>query len=934
MKFFTPAKFLAHFVFILCFFTISVVAQDYDLDTSLNNYYPVPSLNKPGYLQTVTDPVFNTKITRITGDVGTAVPNISGENWRNIARHGYSARQPWNADESIIYLGKHKSSSGGWGSSLFLNGETYEVIKKANNIPSANEQRWHPTNPDLMMLLRDDGVYTWSYSTGTTTQLFSLSGYSNTSTGNTGNYSNDGTKAGIYARRNSDGKTVAFAIDMADNIKHNDIDMTGVDIDYVSISPLGNYVLVNAVFDGHNDSTKIFDLNGNQVGPHWAEYGRPSHYDMAVGTDGIEYVVGNSKSSPDEGRIIKRRLTDGAVTVLSEGGYGSHASARSLYRTGWLFTSMSNSLNWGPYYDELVAVRMDGSGRVERICSIRSELETYDNETQACPSPSGGRILYASDWDNGTYPIQCYVADFREKIQGGGGSVVNAGPDQNICQDDDVTLTATGADSYVWNTGATTASITVTPSTTTTYNVTGTQANGDTSTDSILVTVSSIPVANAGEDAAICVDEDVTLTASGGSSYLWSNGATTQSTTVSPGNTTSYSVIVTQNGCSSTDEVTVTVKPRQTINAGNDVDINLGESTTLTVVGEGDILWSTGETTASITVSPAVNTTYSVEVTEQNGCTSYDEVRVTIIGNVNANAGADASICLGEDTILIASGGTDYLWSTGETTASITVNPSSTTNYTVIVSNSSSSDTDDVTVYVNEVPIVEASDDVTINVGEYVTLSATGADTYLWSNGATQPNIAVSPQNTTTYHVTGYTNNCSDEAQVTVNVENSVNANAGKDMIICIGDGLTLTASGGLDYLWSTGESSQSIDVNPTEDTIYTVTVSNDFASDTDDVSVFVENCVEEEENSNYQYNIYPNPTNDGILQIQFSGLADTSILYIHDAVGKLMYTEEITDSDGQLMQKRLDISRYSIGLYFITLEETTRTTTKKIIFQ
>jgi len=930
MKFLRSAKHLALFIFVQCFYCM-VNAQDFNLDTSLNDYYPVPNLNKPGYLQTVTDPTFNTKITRITGDVGNAVPNVDGENWRNIARHGYSSRQPWNADESVIYLGKHKSSSGGWGASLFLDGETYQVIKKANNIPSANEQRWHPTNPDLMMLLRDDGIYTWSYSTGTTTKLFSLTGYSNTSTGNTGNYSNNGGKAGIYARRNSDGKTVAFAIDIANNIKHADIDMTGVDIDYVSISPLGNYVLVNAVFDGRNDSTKIFDLNGNQVGPHWAEYGRPSHYDMAVGADGIEYVVGNSKSSPDEGRIIKRRLTDGAVTVLSQAGFGSHGSARSLKRVGWVITSMSNSRNWGPYYDELVAVKMDGSIRVERIASIRSSFETYDNETQACPSPSGGRIIYASDWGSGTYPIQCYVVDYRHLS---GASNLNAGTNQNICEDDSATLTASGAVSYVWNTGETTASITVFPSVTTTYTVTGTDANGDTSTDSVVVTVTAPPIASAGEDATICEGEEVTLTASGGSTYLWSNGATTQSITVSPGSSTSYSVIATQYSCSSTDEVLVTVKPRQTINAGNDVDINLGESTTLTVTGVGDILWSTGETTASITVSPAVNTTYTVAVTEQNGCTSTDEVRVTIIGTVNANAGTDASICEGEDTILTASGGDDYLWSTGETTASITVNPSSTTNYSVIVSNATTSDTDEVTVFVNAVPNVNAGDDKTINLGEYVTLSATGADTYLWSNGATQPNIAVSPQNTTTYYVTGYTNNCSDESQVAVNVANAISANAGKDTIICIGDTYTLVASGGESYEWSTGETTQSISVSPSENTIYTVTVSNQYASASDDVSVVVEDCGGEEENSNYQYSVYPNPARGGMLNIQLSGLTNASNIYIHDTIGKLIYIETIDASNGQLIQKNINISNYTSGLYFVTLEEDNRTTTKKIIFQ
>lgn len=928
MKIISSANRAVILILALCLFSNSINAQDYDLITDLNNYWPIQEMPKPEYLQPTTDPAFGTKITRITGDVGTAIQNVNGEVWRNVARHGYSTRQPWNADESIIYLDRHKTQGGSWGPALFLDGETYEVIKEAN-VPSNNEIRWHPTNPDIMLIIRDDGIYSWSYSSGTTTQLMAYSGYSGASTGYTGNFTHDGTKISVFATRNSDGKQVVFALDFANNIKHPDIDFSGIDIDWLSISPLGNYTMVNGNYGNGGDRTKIFDLAGNQVGPYWSEYGRPSHFDLTVDLDGNEVAVGVSKSNPDDGRVIKRRLIDGQVTVLTQGGYASHGSARSLNRPGWVFTISTDNQNWGPYFNEIIGVKLDGT-RVERIAHGRNLLSNYENQAQVCPSPSGNRVLYASDWRNNNFPVHTFVVDFRDlQISTG----VNAGTDQEICIGDTSILTATGAVSYSWNTGETTASITVNPSVTTTYTVTGTSSDGSTSTDTITVTVNSIPIANAGADQTICEGEETTLNASGGNTYLWSNGAITQNITVSPTSTTNYSVIVSQGSCSSTDEVMVTVKPRQTINAGNDVDIYLGESTTLTVVGTGNILWSTGETTASIIVSPSNTTTYTASITEINGCTSTDDVTVTVVDNFAANAGADVAICEGESTMLTASGGTEYLWNTGETTASITVSPMSTTVYSVLVTQGSNSATDEVTVIVDSLPILQVSEDKTINLGEYVTLSVSGAYTYQWSNGATQPNIAVSPQQTTVYSVIGYTNDCSDIAQVTVNVTNSVVAYAGKDMTICNGDTQTLIANGGETYLWSTGEITKSIDVTPSEDTTYTVIVSNDYASDTASVSVFVIDCGEED-TTNYQYSVYPNPTSDGILRLQLSGLIGTSNLYIQDTVGKLVYMESISDNNGELIQKQLDISRFSSGLYFVTLQETNKTTTKKIIFR
>ena len=82
--------------------------QDFDLVTdSVQMYWPAANLAKPGYLETVLDPDFGTKITRIVGDPGTSVP-VVGSTWRPVARHGYSKKPVWNADESLIFLEKHE----------------------------------------------------------------------------------------------------------------------------------------------------------------------------------------------------------------------------------------------------------------------------------------------------------------------------------------------------------------------------------------------------------------------------------------------------------------------------------------------------------------------------------------------------------------------------------------------------------------------------------------------------------------------------------------------------------------------------------------------------------------------------------------------------------------------------------------------------------
>ncbi len=210
-------------------------------------------------------------------------------------------------------------------------------------------------------------------------------------------------------------------------------------------------------------------------------------------------------------------------------------------------------------------------------------------------------------------------------------------------------------------------------------------------------------VADAGPDVSICEGDTTTLTASGGTTYLWNTGATTASINVNPILTTTYTVTVSDGSTSDSDDVVVTVNSIPTANAGADVTICEGDSTTLTASGGTSYLWSTGAVTASISVSPTSTTTYTVTAT-QNSCTSpSDDVVVTVDAAPVADAGADVTINDGDTTTLTASGGGTYLWSTGATTASINVSPTSTTTYTVTVTQNGCDSTDDVVVTVNPV---------------------------------------------------------------------------------------------------------------------------------------------------------------------------------------------------------------------------------------
>ena len=454
----------------------------------------------------------------------------------------------------------------------------------------------------------------------------------------------------------------------------------------------------------------------------------------------------------------------------------------------------------------------------------------------------------------------------------------------NICAGNCITFTdqSTGSPTtWTWSfTGGSPSSSNAQNPGTVCYNTPGTYAvsltvtnsNGSsTLTQNTYITVNAAPTANAGSNASICNGSSTTLNASGGTGYSWAPATGLSSTTISnplasPTTTTTYTVTVSNaSGCTATASVTVTVNPLPNANAGNNVTICTGNSTQLTATGGTSYSWTPAGSLSSATVSnpnatPTTNTTYTVYVTNSNGCTDTAQVTVTVQSSLTANAGNPVSICNGSSTQLNASGGSNYSWSPATGLSSITVSnpnasPTTTTTYTVTVSSGNCSSTASVTITVNPLPTATAGSGVAICNGSSTTLNASGGTGFSWSpasglSSTTVSNPSATPSATTIYVVTVTdANGCSDTASVTVTINQPPNATAGSNVTICNGSNTALAAGGGTTYSWAPSSSLSSssganVTANPTNTTTYTVFVTDaNGCTDTAQVTVTVNTC-------------------------------------------------------------------------------------------
>ncbi|HRZ76928.1 MAG TPA: FISUMP domain-containing protein, partial [Bacteroidales bacterium] len=365
----------------------------------------------------------------------------------------------------------------------------------------------------------------------------------------------------------------------------------------------------------------------------------------------------------------------------------------------------------------------------------------------------------------------------------------------------------------------------------------------------ITFTVNPLPVPLVSPDTTLCDGNSVTLQASGGSSYQWSGGPATPSWTVSPALTTTYHVTVSEQGCTETDSVTVSVTPLPWAQAGPDTALCAGDSVQLFSSGGTSYQWSPSAGLTSVTQPdpmawPATSTQYVVTVTAL-GCSAADTVNITVDPMPQPQTTPDTVICAGTSITLTTSGGVSYAWSTTpvQNQASIQVSPLNGTLYHVTITSGACIVTDSVMVGVTALPVPYAGADTAICLGDTAQLLGSGGGAYAWGPAASlstpsQAGTLAWPTLSTVYTLTVTANGCSASDAVSVLVTALPPANAGPNVAMCAGDSVQLTASGGTSYAWSHGPMTASTWVHPTTTTAYVVTVTSGNCSATDQVTV------------------------------------------------------------------------------------------------
>jgi PKD repeat protein len=432
--------------------------------------------------------------------------------------------------------------------------------------------------------------------------------------------------------------------------------------------------------------------------------------------------------------------------------------------------------------------------------------------------------------------------------------------------------------------------------------------------------------------STICAGQSVTFTntsTGNPTSYSWSlpGGNPTTSTATSPiinfanSGTYTISLIATNSSGSNTSNQTIIVDANPSVSVSNQT-ICLGSSANLQATGSstgGTYTWSNNATGASITVAPSSTTTYIVTYTN-NGCIASQSSVVTV-NPVPTITATSATICAGATATISATAsetGGAYIWSTGATGNSISVSPTSTSNYTVSYSlNGCNSVPGTAQVVVNQAPSVSVNNS-TICEGSSATLTATPSatgGTYLWNTGVTNQIITVSPTTTTNYSITYSFSGCSPvTATGTITVSPIPMVNLGSDTTICSANFpytiISSTSGATNEYNWNTGDQTQTITI--TTGGTYSLSVTNtDGCSSSDSIEIFEDPCASLNEQIVSELMVMPNPTKD-VAYLKTSGLNITKIS-IYNAEGQ--FVTELTHIDEEVI---IDMSPYSRGVYFV----------------
>lgn len=356
----------------------NVVAEDYLRDSSIQG--TLPPLN---YLETVNESVSNLTLKRVSSNQAFGVVN-------GRARHEYSKRQPWNADESLLDIGGR-----------VIDAYSHQIVR--DYIPLSTERGWSNVNPKIIFGLYSNAyrnsLSSFNVESGQLTELMVFGGYEQCTMGDgEGNVTDDDNYVVIVCNALNSAQKTIFSVDLSRGLVIGKM-LAQSNVNWAGFSPSGNYIVVeNGIYPDPSPSLIVYDKSlGFQ-----RYLGTPSHGDFGYDDQGNEvYAMIRYR------KISYTRLSDGAFFELgvsdenSPIGHG-HLSCRNSLRPGWCYFS---SLE-GPW---MGAVLLSQEARkIEHWGYHRSNTYFYQSSPKAVPSRSGDQLLFTSNW-NGFGEINDYI---------------------------------------------------------------------------------------------------------------------------------------------------------------------------------------------------------------------------------------------------------------------------------------------------------------------------------------------------------------------------------------------------------------------------------------------------------------------------------------------------------------------------------------------
>jgi len=355
----------------------------------------------PAYLDSITGPVFTNKITRLSDSPGIPV------------NFPYPKTPSWNSDGTLLML-----------THLFMNGNTYELIEQ-NAWWDNDEKKWSAIDPNIYYAMQhnndedDDGTNDHSFvkrdvsttlATGAAPSrelLITFSGavYEKLLIGSyEGNIDHKDKYVVFSAKKHGTNFLTAIVYDIKLRAIKTTIDLTNVRwvddqehqiFDWISVSPSGEYILMNWVDDPNNENSDFraaiyqYDINMNFI-RKLANQG--SHGDIGVNAAGqdvyVQFEYGSRRG------IWGYDLASGVETKLLPDKYnGGHVSCRNYQRPGWCYVSTT-----AENYREIFALKLDGSGIVNRF----AQTHTTGGSSQGGVNPDGTKMIFSSDWGGAT----------------------------------------------------------------------------------------------------------------------------------------------------------------------------------------------------------------------------------------------------------------------------------------------------------------------------------------------------------------------------------------------------------------------------------------------------------------------------------------------------------------------------------------------------